>query len=186
MEYYNYKGNVKKIIEEYFEEDILNEENYIGSSKIRSTISEFTNRKFDWSDRTIFKDLLNEFGDFNFDNQTHFYNNDRCLQFYAEKEQNNYTISYKIGVSIFNFFSINQSNFVKNKENRYEYEPLKYFDRGEEPFADKIFEIVRQYYPDIKWLPKKLLITPIKNLNIFSDKLRKDITVVDLIFTQNR
>ena len=181
-------SSIIEILSTYIHEQYINNESYLESIKIREAIYEFTNEKLDWNDRTIFTDLRTTFPDFNFDNQTHFFYNDRCFQIYVEKQTESLVLAYTIYLSIFGYFTVYSRNYneQRNSETKYQYDAAIFKEKGVDPFCDKVFQIILKYYPDTVWLPNNILLESIHDLKIYSDRVRKDIQVFDLLFTQNR
>lgn len=176
---------IKDILSNYFEAVIINNENYLKSNKIKSKIADFTKGTFDWIDKdNLFKDLKSAFTNYVLDDQTHFFYNDRCLRIYALSENGNYFENYQIRVSIFNLFSVCSRNYyIKNKKNFLD--PLIYYNPGEIFFADTAYEILIKYYPKILWIEKEFLIKPLCELNMFEIPIRNDISLNDVLFTEN-
>ena len=176
-------SSLKDILINYFDAEVINKESYVQSNKIKSKIADFTNGTFDWVQKdSLFKDLKSTFPDYVLDNQTHFFYNDRCLRVYALINQDNFYSDYAIRVSIFNFFSVVCTNYVvENAKNLLQ--PVIFFNPGENNFADKAFNILIKYYPEIVWLSKEILIEPVFKLDVFNKNIRKDILLNDVLFT---
>lgn len=178
--------SISIIFEKYFDEIYINDESYVRSEKISAAIDELTSSRINWIDRKMFADLQSKFSDFAFDNQTHLVLNHRCLRFYADCNDNDYTISYCISVSIFGYFSVYKQNYTTTPENKFIIEPIMFIEYSADKNCDDIFEIVRKYYPDLIWLPNEVLLKPIYQLGVYSNSIRKDVLIVDLLFTQHR
>ncbi|MFL9484785.1 hypothetical protein ACI6Q2_18520 [Chitinophagaceae bacterium LWZ2-11] len=178
------------------EEEVFEGE-FGGSSPIRKAIIEFTKKYGIDHYKLLCRELRVDFPNFKIDSYFHTQFQDRCISIYASKETGLYVEHYMIGISIFNYFMIFRQDYnkiEKSYDDPYYHPDLPFssvFDdrtflnEGESLFADEIFNATKQFYPELAWLPKDILTTTIRSLNIFSDRIQEDRIVYDLLFTSN-
>jgi len=187
MQYFDYLEEIKKIILDYFNFELINNSEYRASIKLKKKVLEFTNGKKTWENKTELFDLLrNKYPAFTFDNQANFVYSERCLRFNATKRSEDLIIMYTIYLSVFNLFCVTIGDFEGSREKSVYVTNTKFIDRGQDTIADELFLIIRKYYPHVKWVPGNILLKSINELKVFPGKLKNDYRIIDVLFTEVR
>ncbi len=175
---------IKKIILDYFDVNVINEELYPQSEKIRMLINKFTDCKLDWRDRGIFVDFRNTFPGYNVFDHTFFYKNDRCLRLIVEKSLGMNCQCFGVMVSIFGFFTVYSCDYDQQADETFIIHPIEFIDKGSNPLCDTFYRIVLEYYPEVIWLPKEIIEMKVQDIGLPNLNYRPDISVGDVLFTQ--
>ncbi|MFL9484784.1 hypothetical protein ACI6Q2_18515 [Chitinophagaceae bacterium LWZ2-11] len=191
------RQEILNIISIYFDEKNVFELEFGGSKKIRQEIDRFIQQKGDWIDRFFYTELRAKFSDFKFDAYLHKLYGDRCISIYVTKETGLHVEHYMIGISIFGYFMVFRQDYNKIEKSKDDldyhpdlpvrsiFEDRVFLNEGENPFADEVFSITKRFYPELMWLPKDILTTTIRSLNIFSNRIPEERIIYELLFISN-
>jgi len=175
--------SITQVIVRFFDAGIVNNENYGQSDKLKLAVAQFTDWKYDWRDRKIFKDLKEKLPTLKIENMAYFFGNTRSLQLDLSESSGNRQKIYSAYVSVFNFFTIYQSDYLDGNGKTELIRTPSFIDYGGDLYCDEVFRITKGYYKELVWLPAKMLLTPVQQLRIGNFSVRKDILVADLLFS---
>jgi len=173
----------KYIIDSVFDKDFFTDKGSEATvENIQSHIKAF-NRSFPNLSRYFLDNLKSEFPNALIENYTQFFNNDRCIRFLVQiNDQERYVLQ----IGIFEIFSIYKHSY-KIMNNKYQYDEVFFIDKGEVAIADKFYHCLPTVCEHFEWLEREFLN---QEVSAFSNKLHDKelshiVKVADLLFTSH-
>lgn len=172
-------SNIQSVIN-LFEKDYFYNGSVQTVNRIKKEINLFETKNLNFPQRFL-NNLRTNFPNTNIENFTHFIDNDRCVRFLIEIDEE---LRFICQVSIFNFFSVYQRP-RKVVDSMNEYGEIRFIDKNQSEICNIMYECANICSEDLVWLEKGTLTQLIDQFSSYIPELAytHEIKIADVLFT---